>query len=547
MPPYLNELSPWERKQEYYHTIQLGSNVKEQTKVLNKQTKVMITSQLASANAIIVSQERISEGIDNVACGVERVEQGIFELKSAFEWGISEVVWQIEQNRAVLKDILEVLMAPLDTQAKERRKRAQEAYTNGWIEDAEEEFLESEKLNKFDFSIHMSLGMIYLFNRIDKEKALSYFEKAIKYSKPKSTFYTSYALLYKALIHFDMGNNNDAEKSSAEAIRLSPKFTEAIYQNAQYNAQLLNIDKSMANLEKAIKSDKLYCLKANKDKMFDPIRESVNKLFEKLRNEEKKKAQNSFIQLSEIHNASKPIIVDISRENFINASSWLTKSKKFDSELKGLRSLIERDSYYDFLKTNDKIPSIQKEQNGLVEDLKGRLKYAVEYTQRDISDAKERHKKTIKEYFGKAGMAIVYGSFIVPALLVLLSADGWGKLAFIVFLIPIFSQLVTIVVLYSMISDYTTMDTGDLTFFYGIVLYIVGSIIYFLTSKFSSKNVMTSEIKKRKDLKESALPFLERVRDLSKLKDKFAVSVAFGDKKINVLNFETFGDKKINK
>ena len=298
MPLYLNELAPWERKKEYYHTIQLGTDVKEQTNILNRQTKAMIASQLASTNAIIASQERMSEGIDAVVCGVDRVEQGIYELKSAFEWGISEVVWQIEQNRAVLKDILEVLMATLDTQAKERRKRAEEAYANGWVEDAEEEFLESEKLNKFDFSIHISLGMLYLFHKIDKEKALSYFEKAIKYSKPKSAFHTSYALLHKALIHFDMGNTEEAEKASYEAISLSPNFTEALYQNAQHNAQLLNTDKSIANLEKAIRHDKLYCLKANKDEMFDPIRERVNRLFEKLRDEEKKKSQNSFTELS---------------------------------------------------------------------------------------------------------------------------------------------------------------------------------------------------------------------------------------------------------
>ncbi|PIU56450.1 MAG: hypothetical protein COS87_02180, partial [Chloroflexi bacterium CG07_land_8_20_14_0_80_45_17] len=193
MPLYLNELAPWERKNEYYRIIQLGKNVEEQTHTINMQTKAMIASQMASVNAIIASQERIAEGIDAVSCGIGRVEQGIYELKATFEWGISEVVWQIEQNRQVLKNILEVLMAPLDTQAKERRKRAEEAYANGWFEDAEEEFLESEKLNKFDFSIHISLGMIYLFHKVDKQKALSYFDKAIKYSQPKSAFHASYA------------------------------------------------------------------------------------------------------------------------------------------------------------------------------------------------------------------------------------------------------------------------------------------------------------------------------------------------------------------
>ncbi len=58
----------------------------------------------------------------------------------------------------MLKSILEILMALLNTQAKERRKRAEEAFANGWIDDADEDFLESEKLNKFNLSIHINLG-----------------------------------------------------------------------------------------------------------------------------------------------------------------------------------------------------------------------------------------------------------------------------------------------------------------------------------------------------------------------------------------------------
>lgn len=96
MPSYLNELSPWERKKEYYNNIQLGKDVRTQTEVISRSTQAMIAAQVASASAIIASQERISEDIDNLAYGVERVEQGIYGLQAAFEWGISEVVWQIE-------------------------------------------------------------------------------------------------------------------------------------------------------------------------------------------------------------------------------------------------------------------------------------------------------------------------------------------------------------------------------------------------------------------------------------------------------------------
>lgn len=265
MTQYLNELAPWERRQEYYHQIQLGEDVLAQVEAINKQTEDMLAAQLTSTSAIIASQDRIAEGIDKVSYGVDRVEEGIYGLQAAFEWGISEVIWQIEQNREVLRDILEVLSTPLDTQAKELRRRAEKAYSNGWIDDALDDFLESEKKNRYDFSIHISLGMIYVFCKIDKEKALSYFEKAIKYAKPKSAYYTGYALLYKGLIKFDFGEVDDAEKCTEEAILLSPDLTEAIYQNAQYNAQLKNEGKSITNLEEAVKQDKHYCLKAQND------------------------------------------------------------------------------------------------------------------------------------------------------------------------------------------------------------------------------------------------------------------------------------------
>lgn len=221
MALYLNELAPWERKDEYHRTIQLGKDVRTQTEVISNSTKAMMATQIASTNAIIASQERTNAGIDRVAYGIERIEEGIYGLQAAFEWGISEVVWQIEQNREVLKSILEVLMAPLDTQAKERRKRAENAYSNGWIDDAEEEFLESEKLNRYDFAIHISLGMIYLFSKIDKEKALEYFEKAIRYARPESNYHTSYALLYKGLIMRDYERIGCSPATTLKWIKMS--------------------------------------------------------------------------------------------------------------------------------------------------------------------------------------------------------------------------------------------------------------------------------------------------------------------------------------
>ena len=170
-------LTPIEKRNEYYATIQLGKDVKTQTEIIRQSTKAMIVNKTHSLNEIIASQEGIQEegGFDKLSYGVEEVSEGIQGLKAAFEFGISEVVWQIEQNREVLQNILDVLMAPLDTQAKELRRRAEDSYANGWFDDALEDFLESEKKNKYDFSVHISLGMIYLFQMGNKKKAYESF------------------------------------------------------------------------------------------------------------------------------------------------------------------------------------------------------------------------------------------------------------------------------------------------------------------------------------------------------------------------------------
>ena len=513
MKLYLNELAPWERKKEYYSNIQLGKDVKEQTQIVNQQTKAMIASQIASTSAVIASQDRISEGIDSLSLGVEHVEQGIYELKSAFEWGISEVVWQIEQNREMLKDILEVLMAPLDTQAKERRKRAEEAYANNWIDDAVEEFLESERLNKFDFSIHISLGMIYLFRKIDKNKALSYFEKAIKYAKPKSPYYSSYALLHKALIRFDFGEVDDAEKCTSDAIALSPDFAEAFYQNAQYNAQLNEEMKSIQNLKEAIKLDKYYCIKAHKDPLFDPIREKVNQLFEKLREEEKQNAVNSFNNISNEYKKLYPIIEELSNEHFADFSSFIEMTNNIYDKINGLEKLIERNSYYDYFDANDNlIPVILYNKNKLITSLKHEMNSFVNSSQTTIENAESTHKNKIQEYLGKTGSAILYGSFVVPAIMSLLALESWDKLLFIVFCIPVISQISSLYFLYGLVFSYSELDKGEQILAWSIAIYLLVSIGYFLIARAKSKQEMGGEVGKQNRILKKAYSYLEKIK-----------------------------------
>ncbi|MCK4762927.1 MAG: hypothetical protein KAW12_12090 [Candidatus Aminicenantes bacterium] len=342
---YKNGIAPWEMRKEYYQQIQLGKDIRSQIESINKQTKAMMAAQIKSTSAQIVSQDRVIEGVEEVSYGIEKVEQGIHELKAAFEWGLSEVVWQIEQNRDVLKDIHESLKNPRHTKAEERREKGEEAYSNGWIDDAEEEFLESEKLNKFNFSVHISLGMIYLFHKKNKDKALSFFEKAVKYAKPKSPYHVSFSLLYSALIKRDLDQIEEAEKDTSIAIELTPNFAEAFYQNAIYNAFLENSDKSMYSLEKAIKLDKNYCVKADNESAFEPIKKDLIKLFEKLRDNINIKCKKQIE----------------TNYNLVSTINQLMGANRFDDTFSRLETLLNRNSYFDGLEAFNMLSSLKDE------------------------------------------------------------------------------------------------------------------------------------------------------------------------------------------
>lgn len=353
------ELTDWEKRREWYSVIKLGKDVTSQTALLKKQSKEMIAAQASSANAIITSHDGLREGLDNLAY---RIEDGMDGLKAAFEFGISEVVWQIEQNRQVLKNILEVLMAPLDTQAKELRSRAEDAYANGWLEDALDDFIESEKKNKYDFSVHISIGMINLFQKVDREKALEYFEKAVKYARPKSQYHTSFALMHVALIKRDLNQIAEAEKLTAEAIELTPEFAEALYQNAQYNAQLNNVNKMLTNLEKAVKIDRYYCMKADTDEMFNSVRKDVNRLFKILRDELVTISVGMCDKMDKALGETKEYISG-HREVF---NDFLANTANLSNQVSDIRRLLNRNSYFDSLNAQPLIKSLFEEGNKLI-------------------------------------------------------------------------------------------------------------------------------------------------------------------------------------
>jgi len=284
MDRYLDKLAPWEKRKVYYSDIKPGNNIKEMKEALKKQTQKMIAAQIVSADPIIASPERILDAADDIEYDISSIGQGMRGLNAAFEWGISDVVWLIEKDKEDFKEIMRAICGTSNKQIGMLRDKAEEAYASGRMDKALVHFRELEPYVIKDISVSISLGMIYLFHKTDKERALEYFEKAVKYAGLHSAYYASYALLYKALIKRDFGLIGEAEECTNEAIKLSPDFAEAMYQNAQYNALLNRPEKAVSLLKKVIKEDVIYCLKINGERDFNGIKPEIIKLYEEIRN-----------------------------------------------------------------------------------------------------------------------------------------------------------------------------------------------------------------------------------------------------------------------
>ncbi len=283
MDTYTDKLAPWEKRSAYYKDVKLGKKVDGIKNTLKNQTEKMIESQIASADEIVASQGIVEDALKEINYSIKRVGHGMGGLMAAFEWGISDVVWLIEKNTEEMHEVMMDIYQVPDRQMEGLRHKADDAFARGDMKIALERFTELESVIKNDFSIYLNLGMIHLFHKIDKEKALAYFDKAIKYVRLHSTYYTSYALLYKALIKRDFGLIEEAEQCSSEAINLSPGLTEAKYQNAQYNALLNRPEKAIPMLRKVINNDIVYCLRILWEQDFGQISSEIVELYEEIR------------------------------------------------------------------------------------------------------------------------------------------------------------------------------------------------------------------------------------------------------------------------
>jgi WD40 repeat protein len=294
---------------------------------LEQQTKAMISEQEKTAEQLAISQlntvgttidtlsqgfgaivtnqeeiiDTIAYGFGDISYGLDRVSKGIENLRSDFNWAMSALLWKLEMQQETLKSILSTLQAPLDTQAKELRKRAEYAYQQGWYDEALNDFVASEQKNYQDFAIHQAIGNIYLYHHkpANLEGAREYYLKAGKYAKPESSYHAALGYMHAGFVCYLMGNDKAAIEYAHKATQLHPRLVEAFYNHAKFAAAASLPDIAVPSLEIAIRSDWKYAIKARVDQDFLNIEKNITELMKGLLAETRSKTVDTLNHIDE--------------------------------------------------------------------------------------------------------------------------------------------------------------------------------------------------------------------------------------------------------
>lgn len=260
-------------------------------------------------------QGTISGGFEDLAriqkYGFDQLSDQLSEIATVIEWGFGELSWQLQQQTDVLRSIDHTLKTPSETKANEWRLHAEELRRRGVLEESEEFFLKAFSEYRLDYRIYVGLAETYIrlgkFNeaKVFLEKSLSHAHALQKDDDIDD--YKSYSYRLIGHIYACEEDYIKALDSLHSSIKLSPNYADGLYDFAQY-ASLVNDDVvariclqtfqewggnwalkdyklvRFMCLQKAIEDKPVYFYLAEKERNFEPQRNTVQLALKNLLN-----------------------------------------------------------------------------------------------------------------------------------------------------------------------------------------------------------------------------------------------------------------------
>jgi tetratricopeptide (TPR) repeat protein len=196
---------------------------------------------------------------DKLVIRLDHIGKGLDHLGASFDKLMGDVIFKLELQQDLLKDILEHIANPLRVQADEFRRRAEDAYKFGWYDQAIADLQQAKQLNYQDYTVYRMLGNIYYYHRKNLDLALNNYMEAVQYAAPRDVSQAAECCLYVSYVYDDMGNHlQDAIYYSTAALRYNASLSQAHFDLARYFAKNSDPQSSVIALRSAIEGDARY-------------------------------------------------------------------------------------------------------------------------------------------------------------------------------------------------------------------------------------------------------------------------------------------------
>jgi len=248
------------------------------------------------------------------------------------------------------------------------RRRGEEFYRSGTIDEAVKSFKEADSKNPFDFTVHYQLGLIYFFELADYVSAMEFFNKASKYSSNKSKHVFVHSMAFIGLLLRLMAQctkNTDLYGESYQALvqayNADPTYIFSIYALVQCNCIITSnsaSSKETVSLTKElIKKERFLLFQLIYDRAFDGFLPELANLCSALTSEAIESASESFRKvdekMAELSQATKfmsvPSKMTTLRAELDEITGQYSHKNYFDAIIAGERALKLLGSIQEFL------------------------------------------------------------------------------------------------------------------------------------------------------------------------------------------------------
>ena len=164
----------------------------------------------------------------------DRFDAGLASLGAVVEWGVQEIVWELDRQSSILSSIDRHIRTPDQTKAREWKEMAAELARRGQRDQAIEYLRKSIKTNPLDYSAYIDLALAEI--RLDRfEDAVMPLRNSLPHA-PKTELlnYTSYSHRLIGHIRYCQGRIDEALGAIVNALWASQGYSEAFFDLAHY-------------------------------------------------------------------------------------------------------------------------------------------------------------------------------------------------------------------------------------------------------------------------------------------------------------------------